>query len=438
MTEFENIQCQLFIDGYSLDFCYGDLDRFILRLFPISCLLDKTIKTNQLFQLGHSNVSDSETTEVRILELTVGQIIERLETLGYSIDKSKENFERAKAKTLSTQFSDIHGNGDFQYPSFPDQAAFETPRKSREYFSSLDFEMFTKACQMVIQQKRRPIIKDVDGKRKSIIPNDISNPIERYLVCNGLGAMMFDDKISYIRLLLNGINLDSKVQYLFNGFLIEDMPDIAEIYSYHFDPKELSSKYGLQSLIITEGITDSKYLNIALAKNFPHLLDLFYFLDFTIKDGNADAVVKVTLSLASSGVPNNIVALFDNDFEGNRAKQDLLSRLTPLPSNVYVLSYPNIDIAMNYPILKSGNSIEYANVNGRGCAIEMYLGEDSLKDDNVLIPLTESQNGQLSFRNKYKTKIQEKFQEKIDNGIDESNLLGLNKIIDAVLNELKK
>jgi hypothetical protein len=250
--------------------------------------------------------------------------------------------------------------------------------------------------------------------------------------------MMFDDKISYIRLLLNGINPDVKVQYIFNGFPIEEMPDIAEIYSYHFNPKELSSKYGLQTLIITEGVTDSEYLNIALEKNFPHLLDLFYFLDFTIKDGNADAVVKVTLSLASSGVPNNIVALFDNDFEGNRAKQDLLTRLSPLPSNVYVLSYPNIEIAMNYPILKRGNSIEYANVNGRGCAIEMYLGEDSLKDDNELIPLTESQNGQLSFRNKYKTKIQDKFQEKIDSGIYESNLLGLNKIIDAVLVELKK
>ncbi|MBV6485159.1 MAG: hypothetical protein KFKLKKLM_01712 [Flavobacteriales bacterium] len=438
MIELEEIQGQLLIDGYSLDFCSGKIDKFILRLFPISSLSNQEIKTNQLYQLGLSNYPDDRVSKVEVLELSARQIIDRLETFGYTIDRSKNEFERARTKILSTQFSDINGDSDFKYPDFPDQAAFETPRKSREYFVTLDFETFLKACQVIIQQKRRRILKVIDGKNKSIIPEDISNPIERYLVCNGLGSAMFDDKISYIRLLIDKINPDSKVQYLFDGFPIKNMSDISKVYSYYFDPKELSTKYGLQTLIITEGITDTKYLNFALSRCFPHLVDLFYFMDFTINGGNADSVVKVTLSLASSGIPNNIVALFDNDFEGNRAKRELETRLFPLPSNVYILSYPDIEIAMNYPILKSGNAIEYANVNGRGCAIEMFLGEDILSEDSKLIPLTENQNGQFSFRSKNKTIIQKKFEKKIDNGICESDLFGLNKIISTILEKLKK
>lgn len=78
---------------------------------------------------------------------------------------------------------------------------------------------------------------------------------------------MFDDKISYIRVMLNGINPDSNVQCRFNEFPIDDAPNIAGIHSYQFDPKELNSKYGLQSLTITERASDSNYLNFLLAKD---------------------------------------------------------------------------------------------------------------------------------------------------------------------------
>lgn len=146
-------------------------------------------------------------------------------------------------------------------------------------------------------------------------------------------------------------------------------------------------------IVLTEGRTDIETLEPALGLLYPHLADLIRFMDYAERpEGGAGALVRTVRAFAASGVANRVVALFDND----TAATDALKKLdiNQLPTNIRVLRFPPLEIAVDYPTLGPPTAdtptgrLARADVNGLAGSIELYLGHDVLTGpDGTLQPV---------------------------------------------------
>ena len=144
--------------------------------------------------------------------------------------------------------------------------------------------------------------------------------------------------------------------------------------------------HGAPAIVLAEGKTDIKALSSALLILRPHLEGFLRFVDFEMKpEGGAAALTRTVRAFAAAGVANRIVALFDNDTAGSEAARSLGN--SKLPSNITVLQYPDIEVARTYPTL-GPSGLTTMDVNGLACGVEMYLGDDVLRDsDGILCPV---------------------------------------------------
>ena len=168
--------------------------------------------------------------------------------------------------------------------------------------------------------------------------------------------------------------------------------DVTELvsggYYSHLDPM---SKYAFDDLpayererchiiILTEGSTDKFYLETAFNLFHQELREYVSFLDF-----NGWNVQWWCPFLGEHGSPHSrrrgikdrIVAVFDNDTAGFASHARLAT--LKLPNNIRAIRYPDIDLAKSYPTLgPSGAAI--MDVNGSAASIELYLGENVVRD----------------------------------------------------------
>ena len=133
-------------------------------------------------------------------------------------------------------------------------------------------------------------------------------------------------------------------------------------------------------IVLTEGASDRRILERALALLYPHLADYFRFFDHstTKAGGGVGQLVNLVRSFAALDVRQRVIAVFDNDTAGRDAVSTLT--LESLPANITVIQYPDCDIGKDYPTLgPQGRS--RMNVNGWAGGIELYLGRDVLVDE---------------------------------------------------------
>ncbi len=139
-------------------------------------------------------------------------------------------------------------------------------------------------------------------------------------------------------------------------------------------------------VVLAEGSTDSAVLRECLALLYPHLGATYSFLDhsaFALPGGTGN-LLNFLKGLASSGISNRIVVLFDNDTAGAHAA--ITARQLNLPGNYRILQLPDLQRARRYPTLVPTGSIR-ADLNGRACSIEMYLPVSCLRRGGKLIPV---------------------------------------------------
>jgi len=122
-----------------------------------------------------------------------------------------------------------------------------------------------------------------------------------------------------------------------------------------------------------------------------------------------------------------------------------------LPANIQVIQYPSIDHASRYPTLGAptlesrAHSTDLANVNGLAGSIELYFGEDVLRQpDGSLRPVqwTSYVAGMKAYQGEVieKGEIQKAFRAKIKTAlanqaiVDTQDWRDIRKIVDCIRN----
>jgi len=132
-------------------------------------------------------------------------------------------------------------------------------------------------------------------------------------------------------------------------------------------------------IILTEGSSDSEILAKAMEILYPHLSGYYSFLDFegSKSQGGAGHLVAIVKAFAAAGISNRMIAVFDNDTAAAESLRSLDH--VKLPSNISIQRYPDLEELSNYPTLGPAGLV-HLDVNGLAASIELYLGDDILKD----------------------------------------------------------
>ena len=140
------------------------------------------------------------------------------------------------------------------------------------------------------------------------------------------------------------------------------------------------------TIILAEGKFDIAVLKASVQRFHPDLVEFVTFLDhseFKV-DGGASYVVKFLKAFAAARVPANIVAVFDNDAAGLSAHSQAKS--LNLPDNMACIHLPDIELGRSYPTIGPQGNHD-ADINGRACGIELYLGRAALSFNGALRPV---------------------------------------------------
>lgn len=148
-----------------------------------------------------------------------------------------------------------------------------------------------------------------------------------------------------------------------------------------------------KTIVLVEGSSDKTILEFALKNIYPHLNNLYYFMDFdystnNTRQGGADAIAKSIETFITSKLNAKFIAIFDNDAIGIQSQKALLYKIGNLPENYKITNYPPIKDANKYPTILPDKKIKLMNINSMACSIELYLPKQLITDDtNNLYPI---------------------------------------------------
>lgn len=189
-------------------------------------------------------------------------------------------------------------------------------------------------------------------------------------------------------------------------------------------------------VIVTEGVTDKRFLQESLGIIYPKLASNIRFLNHDFKPENgASSVIKMVKSFASAGISNRILVVLDNDAAASEA---MLSLPKEMPNNIMVIQYPELELLKNYPTI-GPQGVASMDVNGLAGSIEMYLGKDILLDDSGKLEKIQW-GGYMQSVKKYqgsllnKGQVQKRFSKKDKN--DTSKWADLQHVWDYIINSL--
>jgi hypothetical protein len=319
------------------------------------------------------NPNDDETETVIEYACETGKVIDRLNVMGFTLRRVQEEFEAGRRAKLD------------------EYAAWAKEESDNEWFDEdwkllkdLTFDAYITAFSQVISDGLRPVPFE-DHEKKGL------DPVIKYILGDN-DEYLFGFFGNDVRLLLR---LACNVAPV-NSLVTQDITGLVQ--SGYYEEEELVCDNAIRELtlghpenspriILTEGSTDAVILKEALTLLYPHLTEYYSFLDFisTRSPGGAPYLVSLVKAFSAAGITNRIIALFDNDTAANEARRTL--ETISLPPNIAIRAYPELDLLRGYPTLGPGG-LTSLNVNGLAASIELYLGEDVLRDgQGTLTPI---------------------------------------------------
>lgn len=161
-----------------------------------------------------------------------------------------------------------------------------------------------------------------------------------------------------------------------------------------------------KTIVLVEGTSDKDILEFAINKIYPHLSDLFYFMDFddatgAKRDGGTSYVVKNLKTFYFSKLKTKFIAIFDNDVEGYSSKCALLNEIKNWPDNFRILLYPDIKMFHRYPTLAPNGTMMLDDISGKACSIELYLPDRLIKTNDEYFPIEWESRKKIKGENGY-------------------------------------
>ncbi|WP_207425698.1 HEPN/Toprim-associated domain-containing protein [Pedobacter sp. SYSU D00535] len=275
---------------------------------------------------------------------SLGRVKNRLELLGYSLQK------------LNNHFQEHNDN----YPDY-----LEQPKISFETMLAI----FSKINIKDYKNKKEGGDYDLgEFVMENIFQNEIFKDLKDYIDINDedIGAYFENlDPLSTLRLLIeNRNNLEMNLEWRTQDVIDGGWTNEKEI----FVGVEEVDKF----LIVTEGSSDTFIIKKSLELLKPDILDFFTFVDMEENypftgTGN---LYRFCQGLTSIRIQNKTLVLFDNDLEGidkfNKANN------LNLPSQMKIMKLPDLEEFTNFlTIGPTGKTNE--NINGKAVAIECFL-----------------------------------------------------------------
>lgn len=191
------------------------------------------------------------------------------------------------------------------------------------------------------------------------------------------------DPINTIRLIL---------EYCDKSDIVE--VDISEMVGTYNSIEDMRISDDIEkTIVLVEGSSDKTILEFALKNIYPHLSNLYYFMDFDYstnksRQGGVDQIEKNIKTFIISKLNAKFIAIFDNDAVGIQAQKALLHDIGNLPENYKITNYPLIKDANKYPTILPDKKIKPMNINRMACSIELYLPKQLITDEsNNLYPI---------------------------------------------------
>ena len=157
-----------------------------------------------------------------------------------------------------------------------------------------------------------------------------------------------------------------------------------------------------KAIVLVEGKSDKEILEFSINKIYPHLADLFYFMDFDDgyggkRDGGTSFLAKNLKTFYFSRIKLHFIAIFDNDAEGYQCRCSLFSEIPNWPDNFKILLYPETKLSKSYPTVASNGTILTDDINRKACSIELYLPDILIKDNDQYYPIEWESRKRIKF-----------------------------------------
>lgn len=278
------------------------------------------------------------------------QVLRRLELLGYTGDCVRMHFD-----------------------------ALATHNSVNEELPNLTFDAFAEAFSLVNVEDVPPSYNDEED---SYLGDFFSREVFDRLCSSGvvdngklhhrysaLGALLqqFDPWARLWLLSRNPANLAASVVWRFADVIDSGYADRSLIV------QELPTSY--KFLIVTEGSSDAKILQKALALLRPNECDFFHFVD--MQDNypftGAGNLKQFCKGLAKIRILNKVIVIFDNDAEGAANLKE--TRSLSLPPTMRTMRLPNLSRLKAFSTI-GPNGAQIDDINGKAAAIECYLDLD--------------------------------------------------------------
>lgn len=354
------------ISSYPLWSTKYDVDPIIMTLFRESDkkIYERRIADRNPLIWGVDTQAGDDTETVYEYSICTEHAAQRLDTMGFTLSKAKEQFDMGVKARVDDIAVDL---------LVPEILRVEREKEAR-LLSQYNFVKWMDTFRLLVEKKLVPWMNSSEKRKLS--------PLLRYVLDIDVGfyhGFPISDIRYFLRAVLEIFDSTDKV--------VLDITDLVDAGEYTGTEElskiaiaEFSEQYVASSTIIvlTEGSTDKEVLSQTLSLLYPHLSEYYSFLEFGISDmeGGAANLVRIVKAFMGAGIVNRIIAIFDNDTAAQVAMKGLDT--LDIPKNIVTIRYPPIPYANNYPT-KGPQGIKNMNVNGLAGSLELYFGEDILK-----------------------------------------------------------
>jgi len=367
---------QCWLDDLFVGACKNDIDLNLISLFrPADKVIERPNVDTLPVPLAHYRESLEEDEELELVyyRTSIAIIRDRLDVLGYRREPVESAFEewikREHQSTLASMEKYLHGDTE------TDARMAQHYCKIAEILSSLTTRTWIESLKTIHADGLKP---NQFGRYEG--PH--ADTIVGYMLSNEWYGFPGHDLFVPLRLAIEACENGQSLIYDVTDLVWSDYFDAGtDLVQYGIDAMAADYSTKAKTVVLTEGKTDAWILRESLTLLYPHLQDYFSFLDFESSGfgGGVGNLTNVVKAFAGSGIVNNVIALFDNDTAAAAAFRTL--EAISLPANIAIVRLPPLALLSNYPTLGPSGALAL-DVNGIAASIELYLGEDVLRDSS--------------------------------------------------------